>query len=86
MARSVSGLICKDALRDTLNTTNVVQFRSMNRYHLRTGVASADAPYFKSDALERNRLAFPRASRAQRFIVERRAPRGRAVRQRIIEP
>ena len=82
----------KDALCDTLETTGMqYSYRPWIGMLSSIGVvparhSSPDAPYFESDALERNRLAFPRASGAQRFIVERRAPRGGAVRQRIIEP
>ena len=50
------------------------------------GVGSANAPDLEANALEGDRFAPAGTSGAQRLVVERQAPRRRAVYQRVIKP
>ena len=47
---------------------------------------SANTPDLEADALEGDRFAPAGTSGAQRLVVEREAPRRRAVNQRVIKP
>ena len=47
---------------------------------------SADPPDLERNALKRDGLALALARRAQRLVVERQTARGRAVRERLVQP